>query len=153
MNHTGQEILYENLRQKCLHDYLQNKGSDDSWWTYVHGVHTNCRNDISEDCSKRELEELGIPFSNIKNCVDDSFIDKDHNKSDNRILEKEREHWDTKGPHFFPAVIINDQTYRGFLTPESVFQAICEGFKTQPAECNKQDKTHVQIIEGMSIKV
>jgi hypothetical protein len=150
LNHTGQEILYENLRQKCLHDYLQNKGSDDKWWNYVHGVHANCRDDISEDCSKREFEQLNIPYKNIKECVDNSFYDKNHNKSENRILEKEREQWISKGPQFFPAIIINNQTYRGFLTSENIFQAICEGFKKQPSECIKEEKTHTQIIEGIS---
>lgn len=39
------------------------------------------------------------------------------------------------GPHYFPAAVINNITYRGNLEPLNFFEAVCEGFKDKPAEC------------------
>lgn len=54
-NHTGREILYENIREKCLHDMLRIDNKENLWWDYVKYAHINCRADINEDCSKKVL--------------------------------------------------------------------------------------------------
>mmetsp|Transcript_20067 Transcript_20067/g.22395 ORF Transcript_20067/g.22395 Transcript_20067/m.22395 type:complete len:161 (-) Transcript_20067:8-490(-) len=100
------------------------------------------------------MKKIGTDYSEIMECVNDSFDQDDHVNSDNRLLAKETTDWKNHGPHFFPAVIINNVTYRGFLTPDNVFQAICEGFQKHPSECKSisDGETH-QIINGISTKV
>lgn len=150
-NHTGQEILYENLRQKCLHDYTQERNKEFEWWAYMKKVHTWCRDDISKECSIRGMKEIQVPFDAIEDCVNESFFSKNHSTSDNSILAKEAEYWKNYGPHFFPAIIINNVTYRGFLQVDHVYEAVCKGFKDAPSECNVGGKKVIQVIEGMSI--
>lgn len=148
---SGQDILYESLRQKCLHDYSLEKNHEKKWWDYMNKVHSTCRNDITEDCSRRIMKELDIPYDRIWDCVEESFYSKNHVKSDNSILSKESFTWKDNGPHFFPAIIINNVTYRGSLNPDNVFQAICKGFKDAPNECKQEGTKIVQIIEGLSV--
>lgn len=151
LNHTGREILYENLREKCLHDILQNSKDEGKWWDYMHWVHTHCRNDISEDCSKRGMDKLELSYNDVNRCVLNSFEGDNHTEADNLILAKEAMYWRSSGPHFFPAVIINNVTYRGFLNPEHVFEAICNGFQSKPAECQTKNRSNIHVIEGLSV--
>ena len=39
------------------------------------------------------------------------------------------------GPPLFPGIVINNQTYRGQLEVEEVFNAICAGFHNPPIYC------------------
>lgn len=97
------------------------------------------------------MKKLDLPYNEVMDCVNNSFEGGNHLKADNRIFSEENEYWKSYGPHFFPAIIINNVTYRGFLNPEHVFEAICEGFETAPSECKTGSKNTIQIIEGMSI--
>ena len=151
-NHTGQEIIYENLREKWLHEYVTNIKAEEKWWKYMHNVHASCRDDITEDCSMKALDKLGIPFDEIRKCVNDSFETRDHSSSANKYLEKDVVDWKNKGPHFFPALVINNVTYRGFLNPEHVFDAICKGFKDAPSECS-QGSSGSGKYNGISMKM
>jgi len=126
---------------------------EQDWWTYVHDVHRNCRLDITKDCSRNSMNKIGIDFDEIFECVNESFDNQDHTISDNRILAKEFEDRSKNGPHFFPAMIINNITYRGFLTPDNVFQAICEGFKKHPEECKSIEDSQAHIVKGINTKV
>ena len=81
------------------------------------------------------MKDLKIDFDDIQDCVDRSFDTENHASSDNNILKREAKIWKNSGPAFFPALIINDVTYRGFLNNENAFEAICEGFKKHPKEC------------------
>jgi len=48
----GTEIVYEDLRQKCLYQNLSSKGSQMKWFDYIERVHSTCHNVINEECSK-----------------------------------------------------------------------------------------------------
>lgn len=147
----GKDVLYEGLRQKCLHEYLLDRKEEKKWWDYMRKFHSTCKSDISETWSKDIMDELNLPFKVVTDWVNESFYSKNHAKSDNSILSNESFLWSNNGPHFFPAVIINNVTYRGSLNPDTVFQAICYGFKDAPAECKAEGTRIVRIIEGMSI--
>jgi hypothetical protein len=118
----------------------------------MHDVHASCRDDITEDCSRKAMEKISIPFDEIQQCVNNSFDTNDHAKSSNKYLEKDVNDWKNKGPHFFPALVINNVTYRGFLNPEHVFDAICKGFKDAPAECS-DGSSSLSKYNGISIKM
>lgn len=114
-------------------------------------VHASCRDDISEDCSKQAMSKLSLPYDQVNDCVQASFTSKDHLFGDNSILGEELKDWKEKGPHFFPAIIINNATYRGFLQPEHVFDALCKGFKEPPAECGGMVSGTFHVTEGLSL--
>jgi hypothetical protein len=63
------------------------------------------------------MKQIGQDYTQIQDCVNRSFKGSDHTKADNDILSKENEYWKSNGPHFFPAVVINNVTYRGYLNP------------------------------------
>ena len=151
-NHTGQEIIYENLREKCLHEYVSKSKDDSKWWKYMHSVHTACRDDITEDCSKQAMNKLDLPFEEIQKWVNNSFDSNDHPNSMNKYLDKDVVDWKEKGPHFFPALVINNVTYRGFLNPEHVFDALCKGFKDAPQEWKDASAGGSDSYRGISMK-
>lgn len=43
--------------------------------------------------------------------------------------------WKTYGSAYWPAVVINERTYRGDLIPDNLFNAICSGFANPPKYC------------------
>ena len=139
LSYSGREIIYENLRQKCIYNYDEN-----AWWQYVSQAHYKCYTDFTETCSKDIHQQLGLDYSRTMDCVENSF---DEDLNDNALLAEDSIEWVLRGPHFVPAVVINKITYRGTLDPENVFLAICEGFKDSQEEC----KTHLQIEEIQTV--
>ena len=98
-------------------------------------IHTKCRDTPNLDCSEKALKKINFDVKKIKKCVDNSFVGGDKDSStDNSILRQESMHR-KNGPFVFPALVINNQTYRGSIVPEYVFEAICKGFKNLPEEC------------------
>ena len=146
---NGRDILYEDLRQKCLYNKLSKDGKENKWWEYVLEAHQLCYKDISRDCSETAHDRLGLDFKETQRCVEESFVTNDHTRSENDILREEKEYWKKYGPHFFPAAVINNVTYRGSLEPNNFFDAICEGFKDKPEECGFA-KGKTTIIEGIN---
>ena len=51
------------------------------------------------------------------------------------LIDSERTYYEKYGPNIFPAVVINNQTFRGQLEIEAVFYGICSGFFTVPMFC------------------
>jgi len=132
---SGRDILTENLRQKCLHNKLQKNKKEKYWWAYIQYVHELCPDGITSSCSRKGMEEIEVKFEDIESCVGDSFSGGSRSSSENTILAKEAKEWKNNGPSFHPAVVINNEAYRGFLSADNVFEAICQGFKKHPSEC------------------
>jgi len=128
-------------------------GSDKDWWTYISYLYTNCKGHVDRKCSRKGIESIGIEYDDIDDCVTNSFDEVNHALSDNRILSKESEEWKKGGPSFAPALIINNITYRGYLSPDNVFEAICQGFKKHPSECNTVTGETVHIFDGISTEM
>jgi hypothetical protein len=146
---SGQDIMYENLRQKCLFDRLTKENKVDNWWEYIGKVHAHCYDGITKECSKQVHDKLDMDFEKTQDCVDASFSKNDHTTSLNYILEDEVTYMKKYGPNFFPAAVINNVTYRGSLTPSNFFEAVCQGFKNKPGQCSTKS-THLTIIEGIN---
>ena len=58
------------------------------------------------------------------------------------LIENERSYYDKYGPNVYPAVVINNQTFRGQLEIEAVFSGICSGFSLFPSFCNRYVATN-----------
>lgn len=69
----GQSILLEELREMCLHKMTDDMGNTTIWWEYMKYAHMECYNFIGTKCSKEGLKHVGIEYSDVKQCVDDSF--------------------------------------------------------------------------------
>ena len=65
-------------------------------------------------------------------CITDSFEGPDIKRADNKILRVMAESWKQYGSGYWPAVVINDRTFRGDLIPDNVLNAICSGFAKEP---------------------
>ncbi|OMJ73183.1 hypothetical protein SteCoe_28189 [Stentor coeruleus] len=136
---TGREIVIENLRQLCLHKYLTEKKNVGLWWDYI-AEFKNCKGtDFNAKCSDKVLSKIGVKSSIIEKCIEESVIEsgkgKDININDNKLLREERDAMIERGIFFYPALIINNVTFRGDLETVEVMTAICAGFKDQPKYC------------------
>jgi hypothetical protein len=139
MNHQGtyimgKDILLEDLRQKCLFQLTQ--GAPDKWWQYIQYVHRMCYEEINENCSKLGHKEIGRAYEDTMKCVSDSFEGTNFQKDDNRLLKEEAEKWKAYGSAYWPAIMINERTYRGDMVPDSVVLAICSAFNEEPSFCS-----------------
>jgi hypothetical protein len=138
---NGKDILIEDLREKCLYQIVEKSGqSTDKWWEYMQYVHRMCYDLISEDCSKMGHKQIGFSFEDTMKCVEDSFIPEfslkpNMQRDDNKILKEEAEKWKAYGSAYWPAIIINQRTYRGDMVPDSVFAALCSSFIEEPGYC------------------
>lgn len=98
--------------------------NENMWWEYILKAHSHCHNGINKDCSEQVHEKLGLDFKKTQNCVEDSFYGDNHTKEENDILQDEYKYWKKYGPHFFPAAVINNVTFRGSLNPPNFFAAV-----------------------------
>jgi len=75
----------------------------------------------------------------VKECVDKSWVGSfsDYKTAtDNTILASEVKAFNDRGIIVWPAVVINDNVYRGDLLPaKHVFEAICESYDKMPEPC------------------
>jgi len=136
----GKDIILEDLRQKCLYKQLYESGEREKWWNYISKFHQACSTAINEDCSRLAHERAGLSFEKSKQCVEDSFSSDDWESSftKNTIIDAEIEAWDQYGSGYFPAVVVNNRTFRGQLDPQGVKEAICAGFNHLPVPCQNQ---------------
>ena len=135
----GQEIVLEDLRQKCLWNNLAAKNETQKWWEYIARVHTTCYSVVNEDCSRRAVLRVNGGWVDVENCVKNSFTGSDWNSPDtyNTIIDSEIKYWKEFGTNIYPSVVINKKTYRGQIEPLSVYNAICAAFKDPPQQCLK----------------
>lgn len=56
---TGQEIIMEDLRQKCIYNQAySNKRTQSLFWHYITVMHDECESNLNEDCSKYAHEQI-----------------------------------------------------------------------------------------------
>lgn len=95
-----------------------------------------CYETINEECSKLGHKQIQRDYAATTQCVLSTFEDGDTTR-DNRVLKEDAQQWRTLGAGYWPSIVINNRTYRGDLVPDSVFNAICAGYTTEPAACKK----------------
>jgi hypothetical protein len=137
---SGREIILEDLRQKCLFTSMQDtKQNTTDWADYIERVHSTCHTAINEDCSRDAHEHLGLDFESTATCVKESFSRKEakwtESSTNNKMIDAEIKAFDNLGTSTYPALMINDQIYRGQIEPLSVFNAICAAFADPPKKC------------------
>jgi hypothetical protein len=137
----GREIVLEDLRQYCLFTEMERQGQEGKWFDYMERVHSQCYNEINEDCSFNAHKHLGLDFDKTQECVESSFSQpKDQwakSTCTNSIIDKEIAYWKEYGTNIYPSIVINRKTYRGQIEPLSVFNALCSAFSDPPKKCLK----------------
>jgi hypothetical protein len=100
-------------------------------------VHVNCYNVVNRECSKNAHKKLGLDFSQTEKCVNESFSGSDWGslRTKNYIIDEEISYMKDYGTYFYPAIVINNRTYRGQIESLAVFNALCAGFENPPALC------------------
>lgn len=146
---SGQEVMKEDLRQKCVYNSTDGKNM---WWKYVKTVHQQCSDYINEDCSKNAHNSIGLDYAETEACMKKSFASGDLNDhlNENYALGAEVTYKRKYGAHFFPAIVINNRTYRGSFDSENVFESICAGFKNPPKVCVKSRSFTEIIMTGVT---
>lgn len=115
-NIKGRDIILEDLREKCLYKKAyQSPGTRYVWWSYMEYVHQNCYNVINEECSSRAHQRLGLDFDETNKCVKESFTASNWSdpNTNNTMIDEEIAYWKTYGSGIYPAIVINNRTYRG----------------------------------------
>ena len=160
MNHQGpyirgQDILMEDLREHCLYTLLDKKNEQMKWWNYMKKVHSICYDSINEECSRLGHKDIGENYDDTMNCVKETFGGSDNiNEADNKLLAKMEREWKMYGTAYWPSIVVNNKTYRGDITPDNVFGALCAGFRNLPDACGGNGKKQTIVIssnnEGIS---
>jgi hypothetical protein len=147
---SGREIMLEELRHLCIYkeSYFQD-GERTQWWDYVLNYHRLCFGLVNEDCSIQAHMVSKLNFTKTMKCVAKSFslngqsvkLEDESAMNDpnlkNKVIDNEIDYYSKYGPHTTPAIVVNNQTFRGQLEVEAVFNAICAGFKDTPRFCRK----------------
>jgi len=120
-----------------LSDDYEVKFNFAKWFNYVINFLDSCKtaNQFAGICSYLQMKDLGINVEAVNECVDNSFVIKGDRSSDNKILAADREFANSVGVVLHPAVTVNNMTYRGDISGENIFRAICAGFLKMPDIC------------------
>lgn len=141
--YQGKDVVFENLRQLCVHRVSNESDRSWVWWDYVTDFHIRCsmkRKRYSKECAEDVLKTLGLPIEKIQKCMGDPEADVE-----NELLKIEQQAQIGNGARsdvtILPTLLINNVQYRGKLDRTVVLKAICSGFKetTEPPICLNPD--------------
>ncbi|KAG2685015.1 hypothetical protein I3843_10G102100 [Carya illinoinensis] len=143
VGYQGKDVVFENLRQLCVHRVAKESKRSWVWWDYVTDFHIRCsmkEKKYSKECAENVMKSLDLPIENIRKCIGDPLADVV-----NEVLKTEQELQVGRGSRgdvtILPTLVINNIQYRGKLERTAVLKAICAGFKetTEPAICLSGD--------------
>ncbi|PIA37625.1 hypothetical protein AQUCO_03000290v1, partial [Aquilegia coerulea] len=137
--YEGKDVVFENLRQLCVHRVANETKRSWVWWDFVTDFHIRCsmkEKRYSKECAEDVMNQLNLPIERIKKCMGDPDADVE-----NSVLKAEQELQVGRGSRgdvtILPTVVINDVQYRGKLERTSVLKAICADLETN--ECLKRN--------------
>jgi len=137
---SGANVVEESLRRICIWNEYGKDGIGELWWDYVSEFLYRCDSAeyfMNEECVKDCMGRVGIEYSKIKTCMDDSGGLEGN--VDNKILDEELLAREKDGVVILPSVFVNNAPLRGALTTTEVFDAICAGYMpgSEPTACKK----------------
>ncbi|XP_056859070.1 vacuolar-sorting receptor 7 isoform X1 [Raphanus sativus] len=155
--YEGKDVVFENLRQLCVHRVANESSRSWVWWDYVTDFHARCsmkEKKYSIECAENVIKSLSksyglkrkrfflpslllfyeflkilseLPIEKIKKCMGDPEAD-----TDNEVLKMEQVVQLGRGERgdvtILPTLVINNAQYRGRLERTAVLKAICAGF-------------------------
>ncbi|KAJ4702734.1 Vacuolar-sorting receptor-like protein [Melia azedarach] len=149
--YQGKAVVFENLRQLCVHRVANESNRSWVWWDYVTDFHIRCSmkaKRYSKECAEEVMKSLELPIEKIRKCMGDPKADVD-----NEVLKTEQELQVGRGSRgdvtILPTLIVNNVQYRGKLERTAVLKAICAGYKetTDPPICLSGDLETNECLE------
>lgn len=149
--YQGKDVVFENLRQLCVHRVANESNRSWVWWDYVTDFHIRCsmkEKRYSKECAEDVMKSLDLPIDKIKKCMGNPEADVD-----NEVLKTEQELQVGRGSRgdvtILPTLVVNNIQYRGKLERTAVLKAICAGFKetTEPQVCLSGDLETNECLE------
>lgn len=149
--YQGKDVVFENLRQLCVHRVANESNRSWVWWDYVTDFHIRCsmkEKRYSKECAEEVMKSLDLPIEKIRKCIGDPEADVE-----NEVLKTEQACQVGRGSRgdvtILPTLVINDVQYRGKLERTAVLKAICAGFKeaTEPQICLTGDLETNECLE------
>lgn len=83
----------------------------------------------------KAMKAAGINAKTIEQCVDKTFNGGAHDSSENTFYRDSASMQQQFGNHLFPSLVINNQVYRGSLSPRNFMEAICAAYAHEPKAC------------------
>ena len=74
-------MVEENKRQLCVHKVASDAGKPWLWWQYASLFATHCRmhsQRFNDACAEEQVQETGLDYSAVQDCMGDSHADADH---------------------------------------------------------------------------
>ena len=162
---SGRELIMEDLRQHCLAESAQDWDSgiitdkheradtakmvrdlfyppQALYFEYMKRSHQLFIDRVDEHESYKLMDQMNLNTTLIKACVADTFTGSNYAVNDNIILKAAAEDWAALGSQLYPQMVINGMTFKGRLTADNVFEAICASFKVEPRKCHEFQKKH-----------
>lgn len=137
---TGVDVVKESARRLCIWEVFGADGTGMEWWDYLRGFARKCDNIMNftnEDCVKNVMEEIGIDYDLVEECIfNHGALDED---VENDMLKKQLDDKEKNGIVVMPVAYVNGVAVRGALEFATIFKAICAGFKkgTEPSICDE----------------
>ncbi|EGR29831.1 pa domain protein [Ichthyophthirius multifiliis] len=150
-------VVLEDLRQIII-----SKLYPKLWWDYAIDFGDVCLNSKSarelEICSYKSMENVGFKEEQIeavKLQFEKSFIKQGYQPinyavNDNKILSAELLTFFELEVDIFPALIVNQDFFRGDITAEGpIYEFICDAFIDQPLNCFNSFDKYVEFKHGL----
>ncbi len=149
---TGQNILMEGLRQKCVY-----KASVSNYFIYMNYFYKNCRTSMKFDCSKKVISSYtSLDPIDIFKCVVKSFhsVEDDLYSNDNDLLSSDQQELQEIQTNNFPNFFINGVLYEGTLSKNDLLLALCSSLHDEEKSCTELsmededflNETHIVVI-------
>ncbi|KAK3003160.1 hypothetical protein RJ639_018926 [Escallonia herrerae] len=149
--YQGKDVVFENLRQLCVHRVANQSNRSWVWWDYVTDFHIRCsmkQKRYSKECAEDVVRSLNLPIDEINKCMGDPEADVE-----NEVLKFEQDSQVGRGSRgditILPTLVVNNIQYRGKLERTAVLKAVCAGFKetTDPPICLSGDLETNECLE------
>jgi len=134
---TGRDVVLEDLRQLCLlSSFANSEFKYPYWFQYMAKYNSTCRSNITESCSYSIMQEIPGSVAAVQQCIRDSAKDSgDLTLVDNTLLRKEVRYLSGMTSSIYPAMILNNHTYRGDWEGLQLAQTICSSYFSPPDFC------------------
>jgi len=160
----GREILFEGIRQKCIHDFSYTIKSNNTIYTkYLEYFYEACIDKEQVDienldkgfnsaCSEEVAKHLEVPENYLERCIDQSFNPAGIGYSlgeltINSFLENSKIKKKTYDNLSNSGILINKRLFFNFNNIQSLKKGLCESTNSKPEICFKEGISE----EGFSI--
>ncbi|CAG9319981.1 unnamed protein product [Blepharisma stoltei] len=148
---SGRDYVYENLREICIYRQTDSKDNYALWFNYIKHFHEFCSGGIVETCVNSAMTKANVNVKKVNQCIEESFSGKNHLIDDNQLLKDAKDFWGNIAVSYYPALVINNQTYRGDWEVDPVRRGLCAGYSygQDPSFCKEEPTVTEPENEGI----